>query len=484
MNRLFCVFAVLAFPAMAAADNVLDWNSTYRMVVQANGANAINKANPGAATRNMAMMNGAIYDVFQSFSRTHSPFLVNTTAPAGASLEAAVHQAAYEVLMNNYAGESAILNSDYASRMASIAPSAAKTAGMNFGSQVAQAYIANRTGDGSANMIPYTPGTAVGEWWPQAGQNAWGPGWGDVSPFAIGSTTPFVNALPPIPAISSQTYTDGFNQVKTYGSMTSALRTSDQTDIGLFWGYDRATMGPPPVLFNRNVEDIASQAGNTTEENARLFGMASVAMADAAIAAWDAKFNDNFWRPVAAIKGQMADLTTGRDDGNSNTIEDPNWQPFGAPGADPNSMADNFTPPFPAWVSGHATMGAATFKAIELFYGTNKFDEIDGIIGNDLMYSLTSQEFDGNGQAGMSRDYSIFTQLNPLAPGMEDSPEGENGMSRIYLGIHWIWDQADGMTLGRSIASYVAANEFVAVPEPSAVLIALAACGLVMRRQR
>ncbi len=485
MNRLLGVLAVMCVPAMAVAlDIVQGWNSTYRMVVQSDGGNVVNKANPGDSTRAMAMLNGAIYDVFQSYNRTHSPFLVNTSAPNGSSLDAAVNQASYEVLMSLYPGEAPILNGDYSSRMALIAPSAAKTAGMNFGSQVAQAYIANRANDGYNVITPYVPGDGAGVWFPQPGQSAWGPGWGTVTPFSIGNTQPYVDALPSIPALTSQAYTDAFNMLKDYGGQTSVLRTDDQEDIGLFWGYDRPSMGPPPVLFNRNVEDISSQAGNTPEENARLFAMTSVAMADAAIAAWDAKFEDNFWRPIAALKGQRANMTTGHDDGNPNTIEDPNWQPMGAPGGDPNSTTDDFTPPFPAWVSGHATMGAATFKAIELFFGTNNFDAIDGVIGNDLMYTLTSQEFNFSGQAGMARNYSTFTQNGPIGVGMENSPDGENAMSRIYLGIHWIFDQRDGQQLGYAVANTVA-GDFVAVPEPAAMMLALAAaCGLAWRRQR
>jgi hypothetical protein len=197
-------------------------------------------------------------------------------------------------------------------------------------------------------------------------------------------------------------------------------------------------------------------------------------MADAATAAWDAKYQHSFWRPVAAI--QEADT-----DGNPDTVADPTWRPLGAPGSDPTDVDDDFTPPFPAWTSGHATMGGAVFKAIELFYGTNDFDEIDGIIGNSPEYILTSEE-DGS---GTSRTFSTFTQRGPLGIDAENSPEGENGMSRIYLGIHWIFDQEDGITLGNDIAQYAAANHFTAIPEPSSIALGLlaAACFATFRRR-
>jgi hypothetical protein len=223
----------------------------------------------------------------------------------------------------------------------------------------------------------------------------------------------------------------------------------------------------------------AAQAGNTEAENARLFAMASVAQADAAIAAWDAKFIHNFWRPVAGIQ-EAGVGGAGDADGNPDTVGVPDWRPLGAPGNDPNSIDDDITPPFPAWTSGHATMGSAIYKSLELFYGANSFDSIDGVIGNDLEYTLTSEE----AGAGGTRSYDSFTQLAALAPGSEDSPEGENGMSRVYLGVHWIFDQTGGMTLGRSIAEYVAGNFFQAVPEPSAASLAAVALAVgALRRQ-
>jgi hypothetical protein len=361
--------------------------------------------------------------------------------------------------------------------MASIPDGLEKSNGISLGHSIASACIIDRTGDHSGDVIPYTPGSDPGQWRPDPfnpQQTAWGPGWGTVHTFAVPTTDEFIAALPPIPHMHSPEYTDAFNMVKNYGALDSDFRTPEQTEIGLFWAYDRPSMGPPPVLFVRNLEEIAAQAGTSPEENARLFAIASVAQADAATASWDAKFQYNFWRPVGAI--QEADT-----DGNPDTDADPAWRPLGAPGGDPNDMKDDFTPPFPAWTSGHATMGGAWFKSIELFFGTNNFDEIDGIIGNDLEYTLTSEETG----SGNSRNYTSFTQTGVLDIGTENSPEGENGMSRVYLGIHWIFDQRDGITLGNNIAEYVAANHFQPVPEPNALALGmLAGCAVLAAARR
>jgi len=476
---------VVGCASFARADIVTDWNATLRHIAQDDGNNAINLANPGWFTRAAAMANGAVYDVFQAFNRTNAPFLVDSTAQAGTSMNAAVNQAAYEVLLNSYPGESSILNADYNSRMGLIAGGIAKTNGMDLGHSIAQAYITTRSTDHASDSVAYTPGALPGQWRPDPfhpTQKAWGPEWGAVTPFAIGKPAQFISALTPPPALNSQEYTDAFNQVKAYGDLNSAVRTTDETKEGLFWGYDRATMGPPPVLFNRNLAEIGTQVGNAPAQNARMFAMASVTMADAAIAAWDAKFTKDYWRPVTAIH-EAGNDGSGFDDGNSSTVGDINWRPLGAPGPNPADFTDDFTPPFPSWTSGHATMGSALYESLQQFFGTNSFSVAatnNGVNPGSGQFMLTSQEFAPDGSVGMSRMFGTFTQTGVLDVGTENSPEGENGMSRVYLGIHWIFDQRDGMTLGRNIASYVFANDFQAVPEPATIVFALFACCAVV----
>ncbi|MEX0936832.1 MAG: PEP-CTERM sorting domain-containing protein [Pirellulales bacterium] len=471
MNRflLACwlTFFFTAPTGIAVADLVTDWNATMRQVIQLDGTTTPAKSNPGWSTRTMAMVNTAIYDTFQAFDRTHTPFLVDVRANPNTSRDAAVNQAAYDLLVETYPGQQSMLQSVYDARMALIPDGIEKTNGIGLGQIIAEACVDNRLDDHSGDMLPYTPGTAPGQWRPDPynpDQVAWGPGWGTVETFAVQDTQSFIDALPAIPPLSSEAYADAFDMVKEYGAIDSAVRTAEQTETGLFWAYDRPSMGPPPVMFMQNLHEISMQANNTPEENARLFAMAAVAQADAAVASWDTKFEQSFWRPVTAI--HEADL-----DGNPETDADLTWRPLGAPGNDPLGMDDNFTPPFPAWTSGHATMGGAVFKTLELFYGTNVFDEIDGILGNDPLYMLTSEEAD----SGLMREYATFTQTGPLGVGLENSPEGENGMSRIYLGIHWIFDQTDGIALGNDIAYYVSAHRFQAVPEPSTLCLALAA---------
>ena len=485
-NLIYLIAAILAVPTYAArADVVTDWNLTLNDAIIATPS----KHNPGNPTRAMAMMNGSIYDVFQAIDRTHAPFKVNTSAP-GANLDAAVAQAAYLVISDTYGEQQATLDGVLASRLGGIVDTpGAIQAGIDLGNHIGQHYVDAHADDGHSLPDAYTPTDGPGHWSSDPlhlGQKGWGSDWGYVTPWAMPNPDHF-DALVGVPAFTDQEYVDAFNQVKDYGARISPSRSDDQTAIGLFWAYDRpnlpgaAGVGPPPVLFVENMIDIAEQAGNTPADNARMFAMASVAQADAAIAAWDVKYEVDFWRPVTAIRADAA-----HDDNNPATVEEPTWVYLGAPGSDHAGSADDFTPPFPAYTSGHATMGGAIFKAVELFYGTNDFAVADAAIGADpitALYMLASNEEGG----GDMRNYVRFTQVGPLNVGMENSPEGENGMSRVYLGVHWLFDQQDGIALGNAIAEYAAGHYFYAVPEPTTALMVLLGAtltGMGSRRRR
>lgn len=474
---------LLLSAGVGRADVVTDWNETLNAAIIATPS----KHNPGNPTRAMAMMNAAIYDIFQAVDRTHAPFKVNRHAP-GADLNAAVARAAYLVISNTYGEQQAMLDSVLDSRLGPGPYTAAQQAGIELGNYIGHHYVDAHANDGHDLPDAYTPTIAPGHWGPDPmispDQKGWGSDWGFVTPWAMNDINDYDHLIG-VPSFTDQEYVDAFNQVKAYGARDSAVRTADQTKIGIFWAYDRPNLpgkpgvGPPPVLFVENMIDIAETAGNTPADNARMFAMASVAQADAAIAAWHVKYEMDYWRPITAIRANAL-----MDDDNPATVEDPNWAYLGAPGFDPSSAADDFTPPFPAYTSGHATMGGAIFKALELFYGTNDFSVADASIGTDPVtgeYVLHSNEAGGGG----SRNFVRFTQTGPLGPGLENSPEGENGMSRVYLGVHWLFDQEDGMALGNAIAQDLASHYFFAVPEPAAIaLVLVGVIGLSSMRRR
>ncbi|MFN9368302.1 MAG: vanadium-dependent haloperoxidase [Planctomycetia bacterium] len=495
------VVAGMAPRPARAGDLVTDWNATLRSVIQLDGTSPAPLANPGWSTRSMAMTNGAIYDIYQARNRTHQPFLYSGTITSDVTRDAAVNQAAYRLLTTLYNGStsgSAATQAAYTARMGTIANGAEKTAGVALGDAVANAYISARAADLAHTTGSYAVNPAAGHWSPDpfhSPQTPWGPTWGQVTPFAIASKTA-IRTLPSleVPALSgttndlaailaSPTYATYFNEVKSLGAIDSTTRTADQTEIGVFWGYDRPTLGPPPVLYNQALGEIVDQVGtNTAEQNARLFAMASVAMADAAITAWDAKFYYDFWRPVTAIQ-------RGAEDGNPGTDGDVAWRPLGAPGVPDTTGTSDFTPPFPAWPSGHATMGAALFRTVENFYGTNSFA---AITGSTATYQLSSDELlpgiwdTGTTPGDIVRAFSSFTtHIDGTTPDWA-SPEWENAISRIYLGIHWRFDATDGIRMGTAIADEVAVTTFQAVPEPGVILPAVGGLAFLgwLRRRR
>jgi hypothetical protein len=139
----------------------------------------------------------------------------------------------------------------------------------------------------------------------------------------------------------------------------AAAQAPEQTQIGYFWGYDGSPgLGTPPRLFNQVAEVIAVGQHNTVIQNARFFALVNLALADAGITTWDGKYDYSFWRPVTAIReNDPGTGPTGLGSGNPFLVGqgDPKWSPLGAP-AD-NGGGTNFTPPFPAYASGHATFG-------------------------------------------------------------------------------------------------------------------------------
>jgi hypothetical protein len=381
-----------------------------------------------------------------------SPYLADFHAPRAASLDAAVAAAAHDTLVAMFPQQQSALDADLAVAVQGIARGP-KTSGIELGHRVAAAVLAARANDGSDASPTYVFGQQPGDYRPDPlhpNQMALSPDWGGVAPFVITSGTQF--AVPPPPALTSQAYTDAFNQVKSLGGdgvTTPTTRTAEQTEIGLFWAYDGTPgLGTPPRFYNEITRVVAQQQGTSEMQNARLFALVNVAMADAGISAWDTKFQDNFWRPITAIReSDPGTGPTGLGDGNPNTVGDPNWTPLGAP-AD-NGSGTNFTPPFPAYDSGHASFGAATFTTLRNFFGTD-----------DIAFSIKSDEFNGinrdasgNVRPVVTRSFTSFTQAMQ-----------ENAESRIYLGIHWQFDADEGIVQGTQVGNYVFSHFAAAQP--------------------
>jgi PAP2 superfamily len=410
---------------------------------------------PARASRAIAIVHIAMFDAVNGVLGGYESF-TNITPAKNASIAAAIAQAGHDTLVALFPSQKATFDQALANDLNEIADDPAKTAGIDLGQRAAAAILALKANDGSAHAEPrlgvdFFPSNDAGKWRQDPISQApvaLGAFWHQVAPFVMQSATQF--RAPPPPALGSPEYAVAFAEVRLLGGdgiVTPSSRTDDQKEMGIYWAYDGTpSLCAPPRLYNQITMKIAHQKGTATNplELARLLALVNVSMADAGIAIWESKFFYEFWRPVTGIR--EADTGTGpsgNGDGNSATNGDPSFKPMGAPAS--NLTGPNFTPPFPAYPSGHAGFGGALFQTLRRYYHTD-----------DIAFTFTSDEYDGKtlDNAGKVRS------LKPRSFANLSQAEEENGQSRIYLGIHWAFDKTEGIAQGRKIADYVYDNAF------------------------
>jgi hypothetical protein len=396
---------------IAADDAVVTWNQELLKAI------STAKMAPPLATRAMAMVQTAVFDAVNNISKKYQNYAFTETAPTGASAAAAAVEAAYTVLTHLFASQTATFDAARTKSLAAITDGQSETDGIAFGKLIADKTIASRANDGATAVVNYVPGTNPGDWQATATTtNPDGsktptapvlPQWGNVKTFGIPQENVAATRPTAPPALTSEQYAAEFNQVKDLGDINSTTRTADQTEIAKFW-VDGAGTFTPPGHWNEIAQIVAQDRGNSLEENARLFAMLDVAVADAAICCWDTKYAYNFWRPITAIRN--AD-----QDGNDGTAVDTSWTPLLT------------TPNFPAYTSGHSTFSSAGAAVLTNLYGDN------------YRFTTTSP-----GLPGVLRSFTSFSQARD-----------EAGMSRIYGGIHFMSDNLQGIEAGTGIGSYV-----------------------------
>jgi hypothetical protein len=401
--------AVNLVPATAQAtkpvSQVVQWNRTLLVIVRTTSAQPAT-IHP---TRSFAIMHAAIYDAVNAIDGTHKPYAVRLGASHFASQEAAAAAAAHEVLVNLYPNfQATLLDAQFQLALGQL-PNAGKAEGISLGQKVADLILAQRKNDGSnAQPIPYVFGNAPGDYQstpPNFPKQPQFTHWSHVTPFALDSANQFRPGGPP--ALTTDRYSDAFEQVKSLGIAGSTTATADEALTGHFWN------GAIQNYWNE-IAQTASLAHNLTRtENARLFALLNLSFADSVIAFYDAKYTYNFWRPVTAIRAAATD-------GNPDTQADPNWLP----------QVGNTTPD-PSYPGAHAVISAAGAEVLISFFRRDHFE-----------FSVTSEVM-----AGVDRSFIRF-----------GAAAEEATRSRIFAGVHFLFDLTAGQRLGDDVADFVVDN--------------------------
>lgn len=409
----FFLAALAVFiPATALGDEVTDWN---RIMFQAALHATPAATSPLVMGRNAAMVEVAVYDAVNGIQHRYTPLHVQPAAPPGASVRAAAVQAAYAILSRLYSSQQSTLDNERTASLAAIASSAAAAnsvsiaRGVAWGQHVADAIWTWRSADGfTPPPAAFLGGTGVGQWRPTppgflAGA---GPQFAYMTPWVILSPSQFRPLGPP--ALDSARYTADFQETKSMGSILSTLRSADQTIAAQFWAASTAS-----YYWDKIAISLGADRHSTLSENARLLALLNVAMADAAIACWEAKYHYVAWRPVTAIP--LADT-----DGNSDTIADPGWTPL------------LVTPNHPEYPSGHSTVSGAAATVLADYFG----EATSFSVGSDVM-------------TGVVRSFPNFS-----------AALSEIKDARIFAGIHYRTACDDGQDVGIAAAQYVMSNSF------------------------
>ena len=385
---------------------VVQWNRTLLVIVRTPGAQPAT-VHP---THSFAIMHAAIYDAVNAIDGTHKTYLVALSGiPRSASQGAAAAAAAHEVLLALYPAFQPALDAVLQQSLGQIPDGKDKLQGVAIGQAVADRILALRSNDGSdAAPTLYVFGNAPGDYQstpPNFPKQPQFTHWSRVTPFALEHASQF--RLGPPPELTSDTYTDAFNEVKSLGIVKSTTASPDQVLTGHFWN------GAIQNYWNEIAQTAAVVHNLSTAQNARLFALLNLTLADGVIAFYDTKYTYNFWRPVTAIRA--ADT-----DNNPDTTADPNWLP----------QVGNTTPD-PTYPGAHAVISAAAARVLTSFFKKDHFN-----------FNVTSEVL-----PGVERS---FSRISAAAE--------EATLSRIFAGVHFRFDLTTGQRLGREVADFVVDN--------------------------
>jgi hypothetical protein len=376
--------ALLLGPPWAHADVVTDAN--------AKAAEIASKL-PGTpvAVRAMAIVQVSVFEAVNAISGRYPAFRVKLTAAPGASVDAAVASATRTALLKLVPAQQAAIEADYQAALKPLPEGRAKVDGIAVGEQAAAAILASCADDGSVAPNTYRPHTTAGVYVPTVFPVV--PHWGKRKPWVMTSGDQFRPGPPP--SLTSEIWKRDLDEIKTLGGKDSTKRSAEQTAIARFW---EATL---PVVYWPVARSVSSAPGRDVTDNARLFAVAGMAMDDALIAVFDAKYAYNFWRPVTAIRNADGDA------------RDPGWTPFIE------------TPMHPEYPCAHCIVSGALGAVLEAEIGTGPVPK------------LSSASWTAGGAVRTWTSVGDFVQ--------------EVAVARIYDGVHYRNSTEVGTAMGKKV---------------------------------
>ncbi len=402
ITQVVTVVLLLAASITASADEVVRWNRV------ATDAAAAAQTDPLTESRIFTIMHIAIHDAVNAIDRRYESYRAQALLAPSASTDAAIAAAAHATLIQLMPAAKPTFDAAYEEALLKIADGEAKKRGLEIGRQAAATILAARKNDGSDRTVTRAPGTKPGEYRPTPPDftPAFFSHWAKVTPFVMKSPAQF-RPVPP-PAVNSGQAIADLKEVKSIGAEKSATRTAEQSEISRYW-YEHSTQG-----WNRIAREVAVAQKLEVLENARLFALVNLAMADGFIGGFEAKYYYNYWRPATAIR----------------EAGDAEW------------LSDLITPPVPEYPSTHTVLGAAA-AVLERFFGTDFVN-----------FTMTS----GAPYPGITRKFWSFSEA-----------ARENGASRVLAGIHFSTAVNAGYLQGEQIGTLVFEQALRPINAPQAV---------------
>jgi hypothetical protein len=405
----YFVLVHLAWSADGALERFLAWNEANLRAVE------LASPSPCLVARNLAIIHGAAFEAMNAVKQGHERSIPSLPSPPlSTDPEIAVLSAAYHASKALFPSYRATFDQLWEAQFRVLEARSGAKLSVRFGREVAKACLQNRVGDGSSATITYYPKDAIGKWRRTAPRYRPPelPHWPKVTPFVLQSAQQF--RPPPPPAMHTPEYAAAVNEVKALGRARTPSEQGDrEAKLAHFWSCFNYT-ATPSGHWNEIASYIARSRELELEQATRVFAVLNLALADAGVAAWDAKYHYEFWRPIQAIR-------RAGEDGNYATEPDPEWE------------SELEAPPHPEYVSGHSAFSGAGARILARLFATDK-----------ISFATTSSSL-----PGVELPYDSLEACGE-----------EIGMSRLYGGIHFRFSNEQGLILGRRVADWVYANAY------------------------